>query len=114
MIDSQRLLTVVIEAGTFISAFAAIVGALVMWQVRKKFGTGILATGFKVIAIGVLLIAGGILMEAVKSYLLIARSDLGAVGVVLSIIEELLFIAGTYTIVIGSKKTGDKLESLTN
>jgi hypothetical protein len=110
MIDSTRLLTIVIEAGSLISAFAAIVAGVIMAQVTKKFGTGILASGFKSISVGVFFIAGGILIDAIESYLQISNVPVLTAALVL---KELLFVVGTYTIVIGSKKTGDKIESLT-
>lgn len=110
MIDSNKLFTIIVEAGSLISAFAAIVAGIIMAQVTKKFGTGILASGFKSISIGVFFIALGILIDAIQSYIQIA----GVIEIVtiLVIIKEILFIIGTYIIVIGSKKTGDKLESL--
>jgi hypothetical protein len=111
-VDNQKLLTVIIQAGSFISAFAAIAAGILMANVTKKFGTGILASGFKTISIGVFFIAGGIIIDAINSYLQINNSgDTGSVIVLL--IKYVFFIVGTYIIVIGSKKTGDKLESLT-
>ena len=68
MIDTTKLLTILIEGGAFISALAAIVAALIMSQVNKKFGTGVLASGFKSIAVGVFFIALGILADAIQSY----------------------------------------------
>jgi len=109
-IDNAKLLTIVIQAGSFISAFAAIAAGVLMSSVTKKFGTGILASGFKTIAIGVLFIAGGIIIDAIESYLQV--NDL-TVSVVVLLVKYTFFIIGTYIIVIGSKKTGDQLESLT-
>jgi hypothetical protein len=114
MIDTSKLLTVAIEAGALISAIAAIAAAVIMMQVKKKFGTGILASGFKSIAIGVLVIAFGIMVDAVQSYLQTQTfSGLQQIITVLLLIKLALYVVGTYIIVIGSKKTGDKLESLT-
>jgi hypothetical protein len=114
MIDTTKLLTVAIEAGALISALAAIVAALIMRQVTKKFGTGILASGFKSISFGVFFIALGILVDAAQSYLQTAGlSYLQQIITVLLLIKLALYVIGTYIIVIGSKKTGDKLESLT-
>ena len=48
MIDPTKLLTIAIEAGALISSLAAIVAAIIMLGVTRKFGTGILANGFKV------------------------------------------------------------------
>lgn len=111
MIDTHKLLTILIEVGSFIAVFAAIVAGVLMAQVTKKFGTGILATGFKSISVGVFFIAAGILIDAVESYVTISNAF--ELSVILLIIKEALFVTGTYIIVIGSKKTGDKLESLT-
>lgn len=110
MLDTEKLLTIIIQAGSFASAFAAIAAGVIMASVTKKFGTGILASGFKTISTGVLLIAGGIVLDAVNSYLQLSS---GAFFAAVLILKELLFVAGTYIIVIGSKSTGDKLESLT-
>lgn len=114
MLDTHKLLTIAIEAGALISAFAAIVAAAIMFKVTKKFGTGILASGFKAISFGVFFIALGILVDAVQSYLTTVNFDpIKDFITILLIIKLLLFVIGTYIIVIGSKKTGDKLESLT-
>ncbi len=107
---TAQLLTLVIQASSFIAVFAAITAAVVMFSVTKKFGTGILASGFKVISFGVLLIGLGIVVDALNSYLQISSYT---VSTVIIFVKYVLFVAGTYTIVIGSKKTGDKLESLT-
>ena len=115
MIDLSKLLTVGIEAGSLISAFAAIVAALIMAGVTKKFGTGILAAGFKSISLGVFFIALGILVDAAESYLQTANfAPIEKYITILIAAKLTLFVIGTYVIVIGSKKTGDKLESLTN
>lgn len=114
MIDTAKLLTVLVEAGSFIASFAAIAAGFVMASVTKKFGTGILATGFKTNSLGIFFIAFGILLDAVNSYLQLSGFSIDPVitaGVLL--IKEAFFVIGTYIIVIGSKKTGDKLESLT-
>jgi hypothetical protein len=75
----------------------------------------ILASGFKRISIGVLLIAVGIIIDSVQSYLLqsplLSDNQTLTVGIILS--KDILFILGTFIIVIGTKSTGDKLESLT-
>jgi len=111
MFDTQKLLTIVVEMGSFISVFAAVIAGILMAQVTKKFGTGILASGFKSISIGVFFIAAGILIDAVESY--VQTSSALEVLTIFILIKEALFVIGTYIIVIGSKKTGDKLESLT-
>ncbi|MCL4386907.1 hypothetical protein M1307_00740, partial [Patescibacteria group bacterium] len=82
---------------------------VIMTRVTKHFGTGILASGFKAISIGVFFIAAGILLDAINSYLQLGSQVL----IALVLAKYVCFILGTYIIVIGSKKTGDKLESLT-
>jgi hypothetical protein len=113
MIDTQKLLTIFIEGSSFVSVLASIAAGIIMTQVTKKFGSGILASGFKSIAIGIFFIAAGILVDAVESYLQVSGSTNSNVTNILLLIKAPLFIIGTYIIVIGSKKTGDKLESLT-
>lgn len=108
--DTSRLLIVLAQAGSFISVFAAIAAGIVMATVQKRFGTGILASGFRSIALGVFFIAGGITLDSFQNYLPLLSPS---VTNVLLILKELLFVIGTYVIVIGSKRTGDKLESLT-
>lgn len=110
MIETDRLLNIIAQAGSFIAAFAAITAGVIMSSVTKKFGTGILASGFKSISIGVIFIAMGIIIDAVNSYLQLSTN---IYSVAVLIIKEALFVIGTYIIVIGSKSTGDKLESLT-
>jgi hypothetical protein len=114
MIDTTRLLTIAIEAGAFISTMAALVAAVIMLRVTRKFGTGILASGFKAISFGVLFIALGIMVDAVQSYLQVEGfTGVGQFITIILLIKLVLFVIGTYIIVIGSKRTGDKLESLT-
>lgn len=114
-IDTQRLLTIIVEAGSFVAAFAAIAAGIVMASVTKKFGTGILASGFKTNSLGVLFIALGIIIDAASSYLVVSGyssllPEIAPIGLLVA--KEASFVIGTYIIVIGSKKTGDKLESL--
>lgn len=114
MLDLTKLLTIIIEAGALISAFAAIVAAVIMSRITKKFGTGILASGFKAISLGVFFIALGILVDAVEAYLQSANfASIDQFITIIILVKLSLFVIGTYIIVIGSKKTGDKLESLT-
>jgi hypothetical protein len=113
MIDTQKLLTIVIEGSSFISALASIAAGIIMARLNRKFGTGILASGFKAIAIGILFIGAGILIDAFESYIEVSGLNNPALTYILLLIKAPLFILGTYIIVIGSKKTGDKLESLT-
>ncbi len=111
MIDQARLINILVQGGSFVAAFAAIAAGVIMANVRSKFGTGILAQGFKSISTGVFFIAGGIIVDAIQTYLQSAGNLL--IPVILLVLKELLFVIGTYIIVIGSKKTGDNLESLT-
>ncbi len=104
-------MTILVNGISFIAAFAAIAAAVIMYQVTKKFGSGILAHGFKTIGTGVLFLAIGIIIDAVNSYLQISYSNVYSVGVFM--IKGACFVTGTYTIVIGSKRTIDKLENLT-
>lgn len=110
MIDTAKLLTIVIQGGSFISALAAIVAGIIMARATQKFGTGILASGFKTISVGVILIACGITIDAINSYIQLSGN---MALIVILVAKEFFFIAGTYIVVIGSKRTGDKLESLT-
>ncbi len=113
MIDTQKLLTIIIEGSSFVSALASIAAGIIMARLNKKFGTGILASGFKAIAIGILFIGAGILIDAFESYLEVSGINNPFITYTLLLAKAPLFILGTYIIVIGSKKTGDKLESLT-
>lgn len=110
-INSVQFMTIIVNGVSFIAAFAAIAAAVIMYQVTKKFGTGILAHGFKTIGTGVLFLALGIIIDAVNSYFQLSISSVYSVGIFL--IKGICFVVGTYTIVIGSKRTIDKLENLT-
>lgn len=110
-VDSEKLITILVSGGALISVLAGITAAIIMFQVRKKFGTGVLATGFRSISFGVFFIALGILIDFVESY--IQLSTTLPVTTTLLLAKDACFIIGTYVIVIGSKNTGDKLESLT-
>lgn len=112
MLDTQKLLTIFIEASSFVSVLAAITAAIIMARMTKKFGSGILATSFKSISVGILFIAVGILIDAVESYMEVSGFSNPNLTEILLLVKAPLFILGTYIIVIGSKKTGDKLESL--
>lgn len=109
--NSVQFMTILVNGISFIAAFAAIAAAVIMYQVTKKFGTGILAHGFKTIGTGVLFLAVGIIIDAINSYLQISPTSVYSVGVFL--IKGGCFVVGTYVIVIGSKRTIDKLENLT-
>lgn len=108
--NTENLLLIIIQGGSFIAVFAAVTAGIIMSQVTKKFGTGVLASGFKSISIGVFMIAAGITIDSLNSYIQIGSGPISA-GIL--ILKEAFFVLGTYIIVIGSKKTGDKLESLT-
>lgn len=108
--DTEKLLTIIVQSGSFIAAFAAISAGVIMSSVTKKFGTGILASGFKTISMGVFFIAAGIIIDAINSYIQINSN---VILTVVLILKEAFFVIGTYIIVVGSKKTGDKIESLT-
>ncbi|MCL4353565.1 hypothetical protein M1615_03835 [Patescibacteria group bacterium] len=107
---TAKLLEIVIQAGSFIAAFASIAAGVIMASVTKKFGSGILAAGFKSISTGVFLIAIGIFIDALGTYLQISNN---LVLTAMLLAKEVFLVIGTYIIVIGSKSTGDKLESLT-
>ncbi|MBF8250128.1 MAG: hypothetical protein HW400_729 [Candidatus Levybacteria bacterium] len=108
--DYTRLLPILIEAASFISAFAAIAAAIIMARFIRKFVTGILAMGFRTIGIGVFILALGIIIDAVEIYIqsLQAPTTLS----ILLILRQIFFVIGAYIIVIGSKNMGDKLETL--
>lgn len=105
--DILPILTLAIP---FVAFFAALAGALIMYRVTQKFRGGILASGFKSIMIGILFISGGILIDAVTTDYWGIWS--GAVGTGLMILKGVLFVIGTYVIVIGSKRMADRLESV--
>ena len=111
MNDMIQLLSVTVQAGAFISAFAAIAAGVIMAAVTRKFGTGILASGFRTISLGIILIAFGIIFDAAQVYFNLTNNP-QLITIIIGL-RELLFVAGTYIIVIGSKRTGDKLEALT-
>lgn len=110
MIDLTRLLPVLVEAASFISAFAAIAASIIMAKFLKKFVTGILARGFKTIGIGIFIVALGIIIDAVEIYIQ-ALNNTATLSILL-VVRQILFVIGTYIIVIGSKNMGDKLEEL--
>jgi len=111
LLNNLQFLTILVQGVSFIAAFAALTASVIMYQVTKKFGSGILAHGFKTIGTGVLFIALGIIIDAINTYLQITPTELASAGVFL--IKGICFVTGTYIIVIGSKKTADRLENLT-
>ncbi|MDP3998661.1 MAG: hypothetical protein Q8P89_03530 [bacterium] len=96
----------IIEMAALIAALAGISAAIIMKKVTSHFGTGIVATGYRYSAAGVALISLAMLIEAVLKYLQIQ-------GGVFALTKEILLVLGTYTIVIGTKITADKLDNLT-
>lgn len=106
--DVDKFLIIIIQGGSFIAAFAAVSAGVVMANITKKFGMGLLASGFKSISIGVFFIAAGIIADAVQSYAMFSIDSLAILTAILAV-KEILFVIGTYVIVIGSKKTGDNL-----
>lgn len=105
-----EVLKILIQAVTFISAFAAIVATVVIFSVVKKFGAGILASSFKTTAYGILFIALAIVIDSIIAYLQLGNVILAPA---LILMKGILLVIGTYVIVIGSKTTADKLETLT-
>jgi hypothetical protein len=108
--DSIKLTSLLIEATSFIASFAAIAAAIIMSRFVRKFVTGILALGFRTIGIGIFILALGIIIDAVNIYIQ-AFGNPPVVDILL-IIRQVLFVCGTYVIVIGSKNMGDKLAEL--
>lgn len=110
MIDYSKILPILIEGASFISAFAAIAAGIIMAKFIRKFVTGILATGFKTIGVGIFILAIAIIVDAILLYIqvLSAPSPLS----ILLVARQILLVIGTYVIVIASKTMGDKLETL--
>lgn len=109
--NDSSLLTVLAQIASFAASFSGIAAGIIMSQVTKKFGTGILAYGFRAIAIGIIFIGAGIITDAFATYVLAFNKPV--VNAILLILKEVFFVVGAYVIVIGSKKTADKLETLT-
>jgi hypothetical protein len=108
--DYSKLSPLLIEAASFIAAFAGITAALIMSRFLKRFVTGILAMGFKTIGLGIFILALGIIVDAVEIYIQ-ASTNPSSLSYLL-IVRQIFFVIGTYIIVIGSKNMGDKLEAL--
>lgn len=108
--DNAKLITFLIQASSFVAAFAGIAATIVMSRFIRKFVTGILADGFKTISIGILFLALGIIIDALELY---ARSMISqSIINIILIARQIFFVIGAYIIVIGSKNMGDKLETL--
>lgn len=110
MVDANRFLPVLIQATSFISAFAALAAGIIMARFLRKFVTGILATGFKTIGVGIFVIALGMIMDTVEIYVQ-AMNNPASLSFLL-VGKQVFFVIGTYIIVIGTKVMGDKLEEL--
>jgi hypothetical protein len=108
--DYVKLISVLTEAASFIAAFAAIASAIIMARFIKKFATGILATGFKTIGIGIFVLALGIIVDAININIQTLESP--QILITLLVIKQVFFVVGSYIIVIGSKNMGDKLEMM--
>lgn len=106
--DLQNLLILI---ASFMASFSAIAAGLIMVNVTKKFKTGILSYGFKSVAIGIIFIAFGITIDSLGTYVLVFKDPV--LDIVLLILKEASFVIGAYIIVIGSKRTADKLQTLT-
>lgn len=111
MLQTASLLTILVQGMSFVASIAAIVASVIMYQVVKKFGKGIMAEGFRYIMTGILFIAFAIVIDAFQSYLGFSTQNLYSQFVF--VIKGICFVIGTYTIVIGSKRTVEKLEALT-
>lgn len=104
------LLTILVQGTSFIAAFAAVASSVIMYQVVCRFGKGVLADGFKFIMSGLLFVALAIVIDAFANYLGFSNDNPYALFV--NLIKGICFMVGTYSIVIGSRKTVDKLEVL--
>ena len=111
MVDTERFSIILVEGVAFIAAFAAVTGAAIMYQLTRKFGSGIITSCFKSISSGILFIALGIIIDALSSYFLLSTNNV--YSVLIFLIKGASFVVGTYIIVIGSKRAADKLELLT-
>ena len=108
--DSARFFILIAEASSYIAAFAALAAAVIMSQITKKFGTGLLASGFKTIGSGVFFLALGIVIDTLNSYLHLSYDNI--YSILLFVIKGACFVVGTYAIVIGTKSTADRLEKI--
>ncbi len=106
--DLRNLLILI---ASFIASFSGVAAGVIMVNVTKKFKTGILSYGFKAVAIGIILIAFGITIDSLSTYVLVFQNP--TLDTALLILKEASFVIGAYVIVIGSKRTADKLETLT-
>lgn len=106
--DFRNLLILI---ASFMASFSAIAAGVIMVNVTKKFKTGILSYGFKSVAIGIIVIAFGITIDSLAAYVLVFKNS--TLDTALLVLKETAFVIGAYIIVIGSKRTADKLQTLT-
>lgn len=106
--DLQNLLILI---ASFMASFSGIAAGVIMVGVTKKFKTGILSYGFKSVAIGIIFIALGITIDSLATYVLAFKNP--TLDTTLLVLKEATFVIGAYIIVIGSKRTADKLQTLT-
>jgi len=101
-------MTILVDGALFVAAFAAIVGAVIMYKINKRLTGQATASGFKNISVGVLFIALGIGIDAVNSYIMMSYNNF--YSLLIFMVKGACFVIGTYIIVIASKQTSDKLE----
>jgi len=106
--DFRNLLILI---ASFMASFGGISAGVIMVNVTKKFKTGILSYGFKSVAIGIILVGFGITIDSLATYVLLFKNP--TFDTVLLILKEAAFVIGAFIIVIGSKRTADKLQTLT-
>lgn len=107
----NNLQNLFILIASFVASFSAVAAGMIMVSVTKNFKTGILSYGFKSIAIGIIFVAFGIIIDSLGAYLLVFKNP--NLNTLLLILKEASFVIGAYIIVIGSKRTADKMQTLT-
>lgn len=106
----MNIVSLLVIGLSLLTGVVAIVVSFFMLSITKKFGQGILGSGFKRIGLGVLLITGGLLIDALLTSLQTLDQ---IVFSLLAFGKYGFFIAGTYAIYLGSKRTSDQLEAFT-
>lgn len=109
-VDNAQLSLLLLESSAFIAAFAAITAAAIMFTTRKKAGSGLMASGFQAMAIGVSLLALGMLLDTITIFVYQLKPLIFAA---VFFVKNLLFIVGTYFVVVGGKRIRDNFASLT-
>lgn len=99
--DYTRIAPVLIEAASFIAAFAAIAAAIIIARTISKFSTENLTMGFRTVGIGIFILALGIVIDAVNTY--IQPLQIPEAPSILLIVRQMFFVIGAYIILIGSK-----------